>query len=44
VYGSCENEDCDANARATCPDCDGHFCLRHADHAAHDTEKASTRR
>jgi hypothetical protein len=36
IYGRCEFEACRATARATCATCDGHFCLTHAEHKAHD--------
>jgi hypothetical protein len=35
LYGSCEREDCPANARTTCANCDGHFCRTHAEHETH---------
>ena len=33
-YGRCE-VDGKQSARRTCPDCEGHFCLAHAEHAVH---------
>jgi predicted nucleic acid binding AN1-type Zn finger protein len=37
-YGDCEVAACNANARATCATCDGHFCLEHAGHERHASE------
>lgn len=34
-YGQCEMAGCRATARVTCPECDLHVCLTHADHANH---------
>ena len=34
-YGPCEADSCSADARATCIDCDGHFCFGHAEHSDH---------
>ncbi len=34
-YGPCECEDCESDARSTCPTCEGHFCYGHAAHAVH---------
>lgn len=33
-YGRCELDDEHA-ARSTCPVCEGHFCLAHAEHTTH---------
>ena len=38
-YGTCELDDRHA-ARATCPDCGGHYCLGHAEHADHAARQA----
>lgn len=29
-YGACEAANCNATARVTCPQCEGHYCLNHA--------------
>ena len=29
-YGTCELDSCESDARATCPNCGGEFCLSHA--------------
>jgi hypothetical protein len=39
-YGDCEAESCELTARATCPSCGEHLCLKHA--AAHETDHALT--
>ncbi len=35
IYGTCELAGCEFDARSTCPDCGGEFCLGHIDPAAH---------
>jgi hypothetical protein len=34
-YGPCEKGDCRSEARTTCPECEGHFCLGHVAHDSH---------
>jgi predicted nucleic acid binding AN1-type Zn finger protein len=34
-YGDCECGDCESDARTTCPDCGGHFCLGHVARNTH---------
>jgi hypothetical protein len=36
TFGTCENEDCEWEARSTCGQCGGQYCLRHGPHARHD--------
>jgi len=33
----CEHDDCQRQARMTCPKCDGDFCRWHARHPKHDS-------